>query len=145
MRLQFFKIIFFCIFFLATTSLLNAQPTVSDSTDRCDSIDKKSFFKLAKKLQKEASNHKNFSDSESVTLVKLYNTITGNKSIREDELNTNNFLGKIITLFNEYYFKILKNKYELQFAKGGALYLKKIDMCIGVTMTWRCKDFFWVY
>jgi len=129
-----------CLFFSAT--VLQAQ---AGNSSGCDSISRQAFTALTGEIAQAAAHHKTLTDIEATNLVKLYNTYTANAGIRkEDSLNAEQPLRKAVHAFDAYYYNIFKEKYNLKYAKGGALYLSKLDVWIGVTMTWRCRDFFWI-
>lgn len=112
----------------------------------CDSISKQQFMVIVNGLAGKVTDHASLTDSDAAILVKLYNTFSTNLYARkEDSINTAHPLGRIVHEFDHYYYDIFKKRYELILAKGGTQYLKKLDLWIGITMTWRCEDFFWIY
>jgi hypothetical protein len=98
---------------------------------------------MANKVKYRMDKREPLTLRQDMELLKIYNS-TFLTSIACDRRHAR-FIKNYRKEFNEYYFKILVNKYELGIGKGFSMYLKKLDMYVEVAAPLRCRDLYLIY
>jgi hypothetical protein len=105
---------------------------------KCDSIRKTDLILEAKTFKKRMDLKEKFTESESIKLVKISNTLYL-AGLNKDK-KYNSFISDFLDLFNKKYLEQVLNTLTYTFGKGMTLYSAKHDLYIGPHMTYRCQD-----
>jgi len=105
---------------------------------KCDSIRKTDLILQAKAFKKRMDLKEKFSESESVKLVMVTNTLYLAELYEDKKYKS--FISDFLNLFNKKYLEQVLNTLTYTFGKGMTLYSVKYDLYIGPHMIYRCQD-----
>jgi len=142
----FFLAVFISNAIFFTTSCHEASNTNQSSmdftNDKCDTITKNDFFKIAREVKQKMDNHVIFTTEKSIIMVKVYNTM--HQTFIANDVERKSFIEDYKNIFLKEYLAKINKQLECSFGKGMTVYSKKYDLYVGIGSSFRCRDIYTV-
>lgn len=116
--------------------------SIDFKNDKCDTITKNDFFRIAREVKQKMDNHDIFTTEKSITMVKVYNTI--HQTFIANDIERESFIADYKKIFLKEYLAQINRQLECSYGKGMTVYSKKYDLYVGVGSSFRCSDIYTV-